>query len=355
MKNILVTGGAGFIGSHFADYLLDRYPDIHVTIADILLGGKIAAARGSYLLEKYGERCNFKFVDIRERTALYRLFEDNHFDTVAHFAALGSNLLALENEDLTRKVNIAGTINVFEEATEHQVSTFYHQSTCEVYGNHIPGTQAFMPDAPLLGNSPYSRSKVEADEYIQRNSNTEMRVLIGRPCNVYGPCQHIEAATSTFIRKAIDKEPLVLTGDGKQVREWLFVSDLCQAIRIILEKGDHKEIYNIGSGEEKSIKDIALSVASRFDLGEDSLRFTGSRPKDDIGGYLLNSKKIRDMGWCSEMPFEMGLDRTIWWYKHWYPQHRDWWDERVSCLENLIPSAGEGREVFSPPHRENLK
>jgi dTDP-glucose 4,6-dehydratase len=327
MKNILVTGGAGFIGSHFVKYILDTHPDAQVTIVDILMDSQLASTRLHYLQDIFGNRCRFLHFDIRNRSNICTLFDANHFDTVVHFAAIGSNLQALQDSPIAWKTNVEGTRNVYEEARGHGVSTFYHQSTCEVYGNHIPGTPPFTSGEALLPHSPYNISKAFADWEIQdQKGNSSMRTLIGRPCNAYGPFQNRDAVIQRFIRNALDGSPLIINGNGEQKREWLHVDDMCCAIGTILEKGESGDIYNIGSGREVRIIDLVQKIVEHLGRPAGSITFTDPRPKDDVCGYLMDSSLIRNkLDWKPHIDFDIGLNNTISWYKTWYPANKEWW------------------------------
>jgi dTDP-glucose 4,6-dehydratase len=320
MKDILVTAGIGFIGSHFVDHILSNSQSTQVTIVDIARDKKRSLKTLRFLQDKHGKtRIKFKRIDITVAKQVENIFREQQFDTVVHFAAIVSNLEALSNPYLAYQTNVNGTRIVFENSLRYGVKTFYHQSTCEVYGNHKHESAGFTPQSPLLGHSPYNISKAQADMYILGSLNKiHMRVIIGRPCNTYGPRQHPHAAISSFIRNALDSNPLVITGTGKQKREWLYVEDLCIAIEKLLLNKTGRGIYNIGTGEEISIKEVAQSVkriVRELKLGTTKISYVKARLEDD-DGYLLDSSIIKGepLNWRPKTSFEEGLRSTILWY-----------------------------------------
>lgn len=313
--NLLVTGGAGFVGTNFVNFMLDNHPEVRITVVDVLKDPILGSINREYLERRHGGRLTFIQEDILNREALQSLFVQNSFETVVHLAAIASNLRALIDPEDALRTNLEGTKNLFEVAREHGIKVFYHQSTCEVYGEHTTGISGFTSESPLNPGSPYSKSKAEADAYIiSQFRDSDMRILIARTCNIYGPRLHPDNAIASFIRSAILGASLIITGDGNQTREYLHVNDACRAMDLLIQTGQHGEIYNIGSYDEVSILSLAHMIKrlSSLDLGINQI---AERPSDTKLGYLLDWSKMAKLGWKPQIRLENGIQETFKWYQ----------------------------------------
>jgi dTDP-glucose 4,6-dehydratase len=317
---ILVTGGAGFIGSNFVRFWLDRHPDDHVVVLDLLT---YAGNRAS--LEDVEERFVFVEGDIGDRELGERVLRDEEIDTIVNFAAESHNSLAVVDPGRFFRTNVLGTQTLLDAArTTGGVRRFHHISTCEVYGDlPLDTDEVFTEDSPYRPRTPYNASKASADHAVRAYSETYgLPVTITNCSNNYGPYQFPEKVIPLFVTHALDDQPLPLYASTQNRREWLHALDHCQAIELVLEKGAEGETYNVGSGIEKSIEEIADAVLNLTGKPADLKTIVPDRPGHDRR-YLLDSSKLRgDLGWEPEIDFERGLSETV----DWYADHRDWWE-----------------------------
>lgn len=313
MKNVLITGGAGFVGSAVTEHLLSRYPELTITIVDNLESGERGKKAVEEMQQRFQDRYQFIKADITDTASLQAIFEPEKFDTVIHYAVT-DGLQSLISPEKARGVNTLGSMNVFEVAKESGVQTFLYQSTCEVYGEYRKGMPPFVPSSPLAPKSPYNTTKAEADLWIQDNwEDAGMRVMITRPSNLYGPRQIPYSVGPSFMRSILLDDPIVITGDGSQVREFTHINDYTNALALLLERGQHKEIYNIGTGERSSVADLAKTIVEIS--GESpTITFGQKRPHDD-NDYQLDSSLIRSLGWRPTVGLREGLQQTFEWYK----------------------------------------
>jgi dTDP-glucose 4,6-dehydratase len=317
---ILVTGGAGFIGSNFVRFWLDRHPDDHVVVLDLLT---YAGNRAS--LEDVEERFVFVEGDIGDRELAERVLSDEEIDTIVNFAAESHNSLAVVDPGRFFRTNVLGTQTLLEAArTTGGLSRFHHISTCEVYGDlPLDTDEVFTEESPYRPRTPYNASKASADHAVRAYSETYgLPVTITNCSNNYGPYQFPEKVIPLFVTNALDDQPLPLYASTQNRREWLHALDHCRAIELVLEKGAEGETYNVGSGVEKSIEEIADAVLKLTGKPADLKTIVPDRPGHDRR-YLLDSSKLRsELAWEPEIDFERGLSETV----AWYAEHRDWWE-----------------------------
>jgi dTDP-glucose 4,6-dehydratase len=314
---LLVTGGAGFIGSNFVHYWLERHPDDHIAVLDLLT---YAGDRGS--LADVEERIVFAEGDICDLELCQRLLED--VEVVVNFAAESHNSLAVVDPSRFFRTNVLGTQSLLEAARRTGVSRFHHVSTCEVYGDlPLDSDDVFTEESPYRPRTPYNASKAGADHAVRAYHETYgLPVTITNCSNNYGPAQFPEKVIPLFVTNALDDLDLPLYASTENKREWLHVRDHCRAIELVLEGGRVGETYNVGSGVEKSIAEIADAVLELTGKPESLKTIVPDRPGHDRR-YLLDSSKLRrELGWKPDIAFEDGMQETV----DWYAARRDWWE-----------------------------
>jgi dTDP-glucose 4,6-dehydratase len=314
MQRILVTGGAGFIGSNFVRLLLGRKRPVHVTVLD-----KLTYAGNIENLRDVMNRRNFLFVkgDICNARLLDELLP--RIDIVYNFAAETHVDRSILEAGSFVRTDVMGTYTLLQNALKHKVSRFVQISTDEVYGSILRGK--FKERDPLQPNSPYSASKSGADLLVRSFHKTYgLPVIITRSSNNYGPYQHPEKFIPLFITNAMERKPLPLYGDGKNIRDWIYVVDNCRAIDLVGRKGKIGEIYNIGAGEEKANINIARAIIRLVGSDENLLAFVSDRPGHDRR-YAVDTRKLKALGWKKQFDFNEGLKRTV----DWYRLNEDWW------------------------------
>lgn len=316
---ILVTGGAGFIGSNFVRFWLERHPDDHVVVLDLLT---YAGNRAS--LDDVADRMVFVEGDIGDRELAERVLRDEELDTIVNFAAESHNSLAVIDPGRFFRTNVLGTQTLLEAARTTGVQRFHHISTCEVYGDlPLDTDEEFTEESPYRPRTPYNASKASADHAVRAYAETYgLPVTITNCSNNYGPYQFPEKVIPLFVTNALDDLPLPLYASTQNRREWLHALDHCTAIELVLEKGAEGETYNVGSGLEKSIEEIADGVLELTGKPATLKTIVPDRPGHDRR-YLLDSSKLRrELGWEPGIEFERGLRETV----AWYTDHRDWWE-----------------------------
>ncbi|MBW1293884.1 dTDP-glucose 4,6-dehydratase [Aquimarina litoralis] len=332
MKNLLITGGAGFIGSNFVCYLLEKYPKTHIVNID-----KLTYAGNTENLDEIGNSTNYTFIegDICDRKLVEKLFQEYNFDGVIHLAAESHVDNSISNPDEFIKTNVFGTFTLIDVARDFWMEAphnykqdrencrFHHVSTDEVYGT-LGETGLFKETTPYAPNSPYSASKASSDFIIRSYFHTYgMNVVTTNCSNNYGPKQHDEKLIPTIIRKAISEENIPIYGDGKNVRDWLYVLDHCKGIELVFRKGVSGETYNIGGKNERNNNYIAKKICELLDKKmprksggsyEELITYVKDRPGHDLR-YAIDASKIEnELGWEAEENFETGIDKTIDWY-----------------------------------------
>jgi dTDP-glucose 4,6-dehydratase len=316
---ILVTGAAGFIGSNFVRYWVQAHPDDHVVALDLLT---YAGNRPN--LAEVEDRVPFVQADIGDLAAVQRVMEDEAVDVVVNFAAESHNSLAILDPARFLRTNVLGTQALCEASRRVGVQRFHHISTCEVYGDlPLDTDEMFTEESPYLPRTPYNASKAGGDHVVRSYHETfGLPVTITNCCNNYGPFQFPEKVIPLFTTNAIDDKSLPMYASSQNRREWVHAIDHCRAIDMVLASGRVGETYNVGTGVEKSVVEIADAVLDA--LGKPaSLKVTvPDRPGHDRR-YLLDSTKIaRELGWKPEVTFDDGLRETV----AWYAANRDWWE-----------------------------
>lgn len=316
---ILVTGGAGFIGSNFIFYLLKNYPQDEIICLDALT---YAGNRATLSAIESKENFHFYLADITDVQAVKNLFETEKPDIVVNFAAESHVDRSITDPGLFLKTNILGTQVLMDNCREFGIQRFHQVSTDEVYGD-LPLDRPdllFTEKTPLHTSSPYSASKASADLLVMAYHRTyHLPVTISRCSNNYGPYQFPEKLIPLMILRALKNEPLPVYGDGKNIRDWLFVEDHCSAIDCILRRGEEGEIYNIGGNNEKSNLEVVQTIIDI--LGKGKITFVEDRKGHDRR-YAINAVKIRNiLGWVPATDFTEGLIKTI----QWYVENDIWW------------------------------
>jgi len=326
---ILVTGAAGFIGSNFVHYWLERHPDDTVVGLDLLT---YAGNRAN--LEGTEERVPFVQADIADLDIVENVLREHEIDVVVNFAAESHNSLAVIDPGRFFHTNVLGTQALLEASRRTGVERFHHVSTCEVYGDlPLDSDESFTEESPYRPRTPYNASKAGGDHAVRAYFETwELPITITNCSNNYGPFQFPEKVIPLFVTNALDDRPLPMYASTQNRREWLHVRDHCRAIELALEKGASGETYNVGSAVEASIEEIADRVLELTGKPQSLKTIVPDRPGHDRR-YLLDSSKIdRELGWQPEIGFEDGLRETV----EWYAANRAWWEplrERLQVEE----------------------
>jgi dTDP-glucose 4,6-dehydratase len=319
---LLVTGGAGFIGSNFVRYWVEHHPDDHVVAYDVLT---YAGNRPN--LADVEDRIVFVQGDVGDLDTAVATMEDQAIDTVVHFAAESHNSLAVLDPALFFRTNVLGTQTMLEAARRRGVNRFHHISTCEVYGDlALDSDEKFTEESPYRPRTPYNASKAGADHAVRAYGETyQLPVTITNCCNNYGPFQFPEKVIPLFTTHALGDVPLPLYASTQNRREWLHVTDHCRAVEAVLSDGEVGETYHVGSGVEASIAEIADLVLGILGKPASLKEIVPDRPGHDRR-YLLDSSKIEHrLGWRPEIDFTQGLTETV----RWYADHRSWWEPLV--------------------------
>jgi dTDP-glucose 4,6-dehydratase len=322
LKNILVTGGAGFIGGNFIHYLLGNRPDCHITCLDALTyAGNLETLKS--VLED--SRLRFVHGDITDREAVYHLFGEENFDAVVNFAAESHVDRSIDTPEVFLKTNILGTQVLLDACNRFGTGRYHQVSTDEVYGD-LPLDRPdlfFTEETPIHTSSPYSASKASADLLVTAYYRTYgTPVTISRCSNNYGPYHFPEKLIPLMILNALEDKPLPVYGDGKNVRDWLYVEDHCRAIELILENGRVGEVYNVGGHHEKQNIEVVKTILHALGKSEELIAFVKDRPGHDRRYAIDPSKIHRELGWLPQTSFEDGIQTTV----EWYLQNRSWWE-----------------------------
>lgn len=317
---LLITGGAGFIGSNFIHYILNKYPDYKIVNLD-----KLTYAGNLDNLKDIEKDPRYKFVkgDICDKSLVEEIIKD--IDAVVHFAAESHVDKSILNPENCLKTNILGTHTLLEAAKNHKIKKFIHIGTDEEYGSIKEGS--FKEDAPLSPSSPYSSSKAAATLLALSYYKTfNFPVIVTRSSNNFGPYQYPEKVIPLFITNLLENREVPVYGYGLNRRDWIYVLDNCEAIDLVLQKGKEGEIYNIGAPDNE-ISNIELTCLIADDLKKPSsfIKFITDRPGHDFR-YALNCDKIHGLGFFPKYNFRNGLDETIKWYKN----NETWWKKLKS-------------------------
>lgn len=324
--NILVTGGAGFIGGNFVHYMLDKYSDYRIVCVDALTyAGNLST------LENVLDNKNFRFVkaDIADRIAIEKLFNEEKFDIVVNFAAESHVDRSIENPEIFLKTNILGTSVLMDMCRKYGNIRYHQVSTDEVYGD-LPLDRPelfFTEETPIHTSSPYSSSKAGADLLVQAYYRTYgLPITISRCSNNYGPYHFPEKLIPLMIANALADKPLPVYGDGLNVRDWLYVEDHCHAIDLIIHEGRIGEVYNVGGHNEMANIDIVKIILKELNKPASLIKFVADRKGHDMR-YAIDPTKIhKELGWLPETMFADGIKKTI----KWYLDNKKWWQNIIS-------------------------
>ena len=324
MKNILITGGAGFIGSHVVKRFVNNYPNYNIyNIDNLTYAGNLEN------LEEIKDKKNYFFfkIDINNHKEVLKLFFEKNITDVIHLAAESHVDKSIENSFQFAKTNVLGTVSLLEASRSlwdlnSKNNIFYHISTDEVYGS-LGLDGSFNEISKYDPNSPYSASKASSDHFVRAYHKTYgLPILISNCSNNYGPNQHIEKLIPNIINSLIKQIKIPIYGDGKNIRDWLFVDDHCDAIELIFNKGKNGETYNIGGDYEISNIDLAKSIIKIYDeinlkppgISKKLIQFISDRPGHDFR-YAIDFSKIKNtLGWIPKTNFDIGIRKTINWY-----------------------------------------
>mgnify|MGYP001029683124 FL=1 len=336
---VLVTGGAGFIGSNFVRYMVKKYPEYQIVNLDLL-----TYAGNLENLKEVENKPNYKFVkgDIADHEFINGFFAEEKFDYVINFAAESHVDRSITEPGIFVRTNVQGTQVLLDAAKNIGVKKYLQVSTDEVYGT-LGETGYFTEETPLAPNSPYSASKAGADLLVRAYHETYgMPVNITRCSNNYGPFHFPEKLIPLMIINALHDKDLPVYGDGLNVRDWLYVEDHCEAIDTVLHKGVVGEVYNIGGNNEHTNIEIVKTILKHLGKPESLIKFVKDRPGHDRR-YAIDATKIRtELGWEPKHTFETGIKETI----DWYLENKDWW-------ENII--SGEYQQYFKQQYGDRLE
>ncbi len=339
---ILVTGGAGFIGANFVYLELKEHPEDRIVCID-----KLTYAGNLETLEEAMKYPNFRFekMDICDREAVFRLFEEEKPDIVVNFAAESHVDRSIEDPGIFLQTNILGTQVLMDASRKYGVKRYHQVSTDEVYGD-LPLDRPdlfFTEETPLKTSSPYSSSKAGADLLVNAYHRTfGLPTTISRCSNNYGPYQFPEKLIPLMIANALADKPLPVYGEGLNVRDWLYVEDHCKAIDLIIRDGKVGEVYNIGGHNEMKNIDIVKIICKALDKPESLITHVTDRKGHDMR-YAIDPAKIHgELGWLPETMFKDGIQKTI----QWYLDHKEWWERIIS---------GEYQNYFEKMYGDRLK
>ena len=323
---ILVTGGAGFIGGNFVHHMVEKYPDYEIVNLDLL-----TYAGNLETLKPVEDKPNYKFVkgDIADEPFMMDLFEKEGFDIVVNFAAETHVDRSIVDPGIFVHSNVMGVRVLLDASRKYGVKRYHQVSTDEVYGD-LPLDRPdlfFTEETPLHTSSPYSASKASADLFVLAYHRTfGLPVTISRCSNNYGPYHFPEKLIPLIISRALADEELPVYGKGENIRDWLHVSDHCKAIDLIIHNGKVGEVYNVGGHNEKTNLEVVKTILKALDKPESLIRFVTDRPGHDMRYAIDPAKLEKELGWKPEYTFETGIKQTI----DWYLNHREWWEHILS-------------------------
>jgi len=338
---ILVTGGAGFIGGNFVHHMVNKYPDDDIVNLDLL-----TYAGNLETLKPVEGKPNYKFVkgDIADRPFIMDLFEKEKFDIVVNFAAESHVDRSIEDPGIFVKTNVLGTTTLLDAAKAYGVKRYHQVSTDEVYGD-LPLDRPdlfFTEETPLHTSSPYSSSKASADLFVLAYYRTYgLPVIVSRCSNNYGPYHFPEKLIPLMISRALADEELPVYGTGENVRDWLHVSDHCQAIDLIIHKGRVGEVYNIGGHNERTNLQVVKTILKALDKPESLIKYVTDRPGHDRRYAIDPTKLETELGWKPQYTFDTGIVQTI----QWYLDNKEWW-------QNILN--GEYQNYFEKMYGERM-
>ena len=338
---ILITGGAGFIGSNFVHHMVKKYPDYEIVNLDLLTyAGNLES------LKEVENEPNYKFVrgDIADRPFIMQLFEKEKFDIVVNFAAESHVDRSITGPGIFVQTNVLGTQVLLDASRAYGVKRYHQVSTDEVYGD-LPLDRPdlfFTETTPIHTSSPYSSSKASADLFVLAYHRTYgMPVTISRCSNNYGPYHFPEKLIPLMIIRALDNEKLPVYGKGENVRDWLHVADHCTAIDLIIHKGRVGEVYNVGGHNERTNLEVVKTILKALDKPESLINYVTDRPGHDLRYAIDPTKLETELGWKPQYNFDTGIQQTI----EWYLTHKEWWERIIN---------GEYANYFESMYGERL-
>jgi len=318
LRTIMVTGGAGFIGSNFARMMLDKYPEYHILVFD-----KLTYAGNPDNVRDLQGHPRFIFVqgDIADADTVERTVQEFGVDAIVNFAAETHVDRSIMDPGSFIETNVRGVFSLLEATRKLGVERMLHVSTDEVYGAVPEGSSS--EDDKLEPRSPYSASKASGDLLCRAYYVTHgIHVMVTRGSNTYGPRQYPEKLLPLFISNALEDKPLPVYGDGKYVRDWMYVLDHCAGIDLVLHKGKSGEIYNVGGGNERQNMEIIYAILDLLEKPRSLIHFVKDRPGHDLR-YSVSTRKLESLGWSPQWSLEEGLYETVEWYKN----NREWWEK----------------------------
>ena len=338
---IIVTGGAGFIGGNFVHYMVNKYPEDMIINLDLL-----TYAGNLETLKPVENAPNYKFVkgDIADRAFIFKLFEEEKPDVVINFAAESHVDRSITDPESFVRTNVMGTTTLLDACRKYGIKRYHQVSTDEVYGD-LPLDRPdlfFTEETPLHTSSPYSSSKASADLFVLAYHRTYgLPVTVSRCSNNYGPYHFPEKLIPLIISRALNDEELPVYGKGENVRDWLYVTDHCKAIDLVVRKGKVGEVYNIGGHNERTNLEVVKTILKALNKPESLIKFVTDRPGHDRR-YAIDPTKIEtELGWKPEYTFDTGIVKTI----EWYLNNKEWWEHIIS---------GEYTKYFENMYGERL-
>ncbi|MEI2394590.1 dTDP-glucose 4,6-dehydratase [Paenibacillus phytohabitans] len=323
-KKLLITGGAGFIGGNFVQYIVDKYSDYDVYNLDLLTyAGDLTKHK------QIEDRDNYHFIraDIADRDAIMSIFEQERFDYVVHFAAESHVDRSITDPAIFVRTNVMGTQVLLDASRTIGVAKFVHVSTDEVYGElDFDPTVFFTEETPLQPNSPYSASKASSDLLVRAYYETfGLPMNITRCSNNYGPYHFPEKLIPLTISKVLNEQKVPVYGDGANIRDWLHVWDHCAAIDLVLHEGVSGEVYNVGGHNERTNLEVVKTIIHTLGKSEELIEFVADRLGHDKR-YAIDPTKLERLGWKPTYTFETGIAQTI----QWYTENTEWWEQILS-------------------------
>ena len=338
---IIVTGGAGFIGGNFVHYMVNKYPEDMIINLDLL-----TYAGNLETLKPVENAPNYKFIkgDIADRAFIFKLFKEEKPDVVINFAAESHVDRSITDPESFVRTNVMGTTTLLDACRHYGIKRYHQVSTDEVYGD-LPLDRPdlfFTEETPLHTSSPYSSSKASADLFVLAYHRTYgLPVTVSRCSNNYGPYHFPEKLIPLIISRALNDEELPVYGKGENVRDWLYVTDHCKAIDLVVRKGKVGEVYNIGGHNERTNLEVVKTILKALGKPESLIKFVTDRPGHDRR-YAIDPTKIEtELGWKPEYTFDTGIVKTI----EWYLNNKDWWEHIIS---------GEYTKYFENMYGERL-
>lgn len=322
---LLITGGAGFMGSNFVKYILNKYPDYEVVNLD-----KLTYAGNLENLKEIGNSERYKFVkgDIADKEIVEKIFEKDRPDAIVNYAAETHVDRSILDPEAFIRTDVFGTYTLLEAIKKYGLLRYIQISTDEVYGSIENGS--FTEQSPFDPSSPYSASKAGGDHLVMAYFRTyNLPVIRTHSCNFFGPNQYPEKLIPLFVTNLLEGKKIPVYGDGKQVREWIYTQDHCSAIDFVLHNGQVGEVYNIGTGQEKQNIEITKLILENLGMDESAIEYVKDRPGHDYR-YSIDNSKLRQLGWRPQCEFEEALEKTV----EWYRTNQEWW-KRIKSGEYL--------------------